>query len=287
MALVDDLLSAEPRSTVSTMTQWWDALGAQRGEPFEVAARVAARSDRLAWVFASGYHGALRSLFGVAAGRRAALCVTEDAGNTARAIATRYDGGNLHGTKSFVTFGDRADELLVLASRGEQDGRKDLVIVRALAAPEAVLSVMRTAFMPEIAHARVAFDGAPAELVLEDAWPVVKAFRYVEDVFVLGTTLAWLAGLSARHGQVERAAVFAGLSLSAQGLSAADPGSAAAHLAFDGFDTIARREIDAVDWAKYPTPIGAMWLRDRAVLDIAGGVRRARAELARASIREG
>lgn len=254
------------------------------GQPtsrFDAALFAARRADRLAEVFTAAYDAAVRSVFYATPGRRVALCVTEDSGNTPRVIETRLRSTGVHGTKSFVTFGEQAEELLVLASRGDVDGRKDLVIARVAATEARIEEVLRTPFMPEIAHARVVFEGSAAEVVHEDAWPRVKSFRLTEDVHVLGATLAWLFGLAVDHEYVDGATTLAPLILTARAIAERDATVSTTHLAYDGLHAAAHAAIDDYDWTAVDPEIAERWVRDRPVLEIAATARAARGQIAR------
>ena len=262
--------------------------------PFFRAAAVASTVDRLAWVFTAAYHGALRQLFGDdatidgRAGLRRALCVTEEGGNTPRAIETSYTGGMVNGAKSFVTFGNSAESLIVLANRGTQDdGRKDLVLVRVMAA-DATLEgdAIQTPFLPEIPHARVTFDESPGTLMFEDAWPRVKAFRFVEDLFVLGSTLAWFCGQIARAKDPDRFGRFARLLAACESLAEADPASHAAHLAYAAVLDEFEEAVKNFSWANVgDSEMEERWVRDRPILRIASKARQARRAIARDRMR--
>jgi hypothetical protein len=250
--------------------------------PFDIAARTAAASAGLTGVFTAAYHGALCANFGVDPDRRTALCVTEDGGNTPRAIQTRFAANRLHGTKSFVTFGDAVDDLLVLAVRSEsEDGRRDLVIAKCGKDEVHIVESLHTPFMPDISHARVLLEGSAATVLFEDAWPLIKNFRLVEDLYVVGGTLSWLIALSRSAGAAATGAELAALYAAARQLADRDPTAPQTHLAFDGLHRLARERFDAFDWSKVDTDTRTDWERDRSVLDIASTARAARAELAR------
>src|SRR5690606_32031283 len=124
---------------------------------------------------------------------------------------TRIEDGALHGAKTFVTMGDRAEELYVLARRGvSSEGRAELVMLRLdRAASGVVIEPLPPApFVPEIPHAKVRFEGARAfEVLPGDGWnDYVRPFRTIEDVHVHAAFLAWLGASLVRRG-VERESI--------------------------------------------------------------------------------
>ena len=123
-------------------------------------------ADRLGWVFASGYHHALRRLVpGLRTGDPVALAATEEGGGHPRAILSTLrptDDGDfvLDGTKRFVTLGRYARCLLVVASTGTTAaGHNQLRLLRVSPdAPGLTLSDLApTPFAPEIEHAQAVF----------------------------------------------------------------------------------------------------------------------------------
>ena len=134
---------AAPKGGLSDVWQAYRSERALGSTPFEAAVNVAATVDRLGFAFAVGYPAALEQMVtGVAL--PCALCVTEAKGNSPRAIETtlerRGDRFELRGTKTFVTFGNLAETLLIVARVGAKpDGRPDLVVVQVPAARKGVV----------------------------------------------------------------------------------------------------------------------------------------------------
>jgi alkylation response protein AidB-like acyl-CoA dehydrogenase len=224
---------------------------------------------------------------------RAALAVTEDAGNTPRAMATtvRDDGAHLvvEGAKSFVTLGTHADELLVLAREGEDDaGRARLALVRI---PRDARGVTLTAFppppfVPEVPHARATFSAVhvPHDARLEgDGWSdYVKPFRTVEDAHVHAALLGYVVAVARRaawpRDVLTRLASFVA---AAHTLCEADRDAPATHIALAGL--LAETRALAVDdalWDRVDEATRAVWTRDRALLAVAEKARVARLERA-------
>lgn len=260
----------------------WEGLREPGGTTVERAAVGGARADRVGHAFALGYTAALEALFGEASG---ALCATEEGGNHPRAILTRLDGGRVTGSKKWATLADRVTYLFVVATEGSEGGRPRLRVVRVRRdAPGVTLAPATTAFVPEIAHARVTLDAVAGDVLPGDGYAdYVKPFRTVEDIHVHAALTGYLIGAARERGfareLVERlAAQVAALAA----LGAADPRSPATHVALGGVLATSAAAVAALEvaWAAAPDDEWTRWQRDRALLQVAG---KARAErLARA-----
>jgi acyl-CoA dehydrogenase len=254
----------------------------------------------LGWAFACGYEAAITKLAATqdpqrstaGAGALVALCASERGGPHHRAIQTtlapRAGGGwEMSGQKTFVTLGEHADRLVVIATTGlDAGGRPRLRAAWVPARREGVaLSAAQgaatLAFAPEISHARVTFDAVRVgddELSPGDGYDdVSKPFRTIEDAHVLAAAVGYGVGVARRSGWdaawVERA-VAALMALRA--LAASPPASAGTHLALAGALSWARDLLDAGDWPKAPEAVRTAWQRDRALLEVAGAARAAR-----------
>jgi alkylation response protein AidB-like acyl-CoA dehydrogenase len=259
------------------------AEGVATGSPFAEAVVASAGADRLGSAFAAGYRAAIRSLFPRVGTRCAALCATEEGGGHPKAIRARLAAGRVSGRKTFVTFGAQAEVLLVVARDGE------ILRVAAVEAsgPGVALEPMPAlAFAPEVPHAQVVLDEAPADVLPGDGYDeYLKPFRTVEDIHVFGAALAylWGAGRRARWPApllAELAAVVAALAA----LAAEDPRARATHLVLGGALALGRRLVAEIDLATLPDDERARWLRDRPLLDIAGKVRAQRFAAAAAAL---
>lgn len=256
--------------------------------PFDAAVRGGALADRLGYAFVAGYEAALARLVPDRdRTRTAALCATEAGGAHPRAIATAIAEGALRGEKTFITLGEHAEDLYVLAKTGEDEGRAKLALAHvARDAPGVHVTPLATMpFVPEIPHASVRFDGVRAfTLLAGDGWTdYVRPFRTIEDVHVHAAVLAWLAASAVRHAWprelVERALA---LLLALRELSSADPSSAVTHLALAGAIDLSRALVAGIDplWDAVGGDERARWKRDRALLEVAGKARAQRRERA-------
>lgn len=290
-----DVLAAEPDETTwENLPDLWRAYAAERSAgrpPLESAVRVAARADRLGHAFAVGYPAALEHLVpGVKL--PCALCVTEAAGNSPRAIATTLeasgDGYRMDGTKTFVTFGTLAQSLIIATKAGEKpDGRPDLAVVHIPATRDGVAleELPPTPFMPEVTHARVTLASVEvrgAERLPGDGYlAYVKPFRTIEDLHVVAATLGYVFGLARRVGGAH--GLLAELSahlVSLAGLRGGEPLDPRIHVALHGcYERVVemlggsdfRQLLDAASDSER-----ARWERDAKLLSIAQKAREAR-----------
>jgi hypothetical protein len=251
--------------------------------PYARAVLASARADRAAMAFVSGYQAALAQLLGDHG--LAALAVTEAEGNHPRAVKAELDPerGTVSGTKTFLTLGHHADTLWVVARDRSLTGHRPRLVVARLAAGgpgQQLTEGPATPFVPEVGHAVLVLHDAPvAEIREGDGYDeVVKPFRTVEDLHVLGALLGYALGAVGRQGGHEpwRAAalsmVVAGASLAAE-----RPTDTAVHLALSGLWDQAAAHLAATPW---PDAHRDRWQRDRALLQVAHGARRRRAERA-------
>ncbi|MCA9536515.1 MAG: acyl-CoA dehydrogenase family protein [Myxococcales bacterium] len=221
-ALLRHLLGEDPRDIeVPDLVAWWDSHDAARGRfarPLETAVAAGFRADRLGYAFASGYVCALEHLLPELGGVPAALAVTESAGNRPRDITTTLtaegDAFRLSGEKTFVTLGEAADQLVIIARDASETERVALVAVRIPRSRVGVTLVPAApaAFVPEIPHSRATFAGvrvtAEERLDGDGYLAIMKPFRTVEDIFVHAAILGLLVRYGRQavwpHGVIER-----------------------------------------------------------------------------------
>jgi acyl-CoA dehydrogenase len=290
-ALLTELL-APPAPELLVDLAAWRRHAPDDEAPFAAAVRGGLRSDRVAWAFASGYRAALRELLGAGPPRLRALCVTEAGGGHPRAITTSVAGGRLRGAKTYVTFGDQAEELLVLAREPGGAGARPRLGLYAIEVgrPGVVVSAGagRTPFVPELPHGEARFEDvavAPGDRLEGDGFAdYARPFRTLEDIHVQGAVLAYLVAQGARleaspEWTEDAIAVLAGLATAA----AADPAAPATHRLLGGLERAVRRTVEDADafWGRAPQDARARWIRDRALLSVAGKVRQARLAKAR------
>jgi len=301
-SLLRDPLDTAP---VLTIEAWWAkhlAIGARVSRSIDHAILAGLTADRLGWAFATGYRAALAQLVGgqLAPDVMAALCVTEEGGNTPRAIATRLstrDGGLvLDGEKRWTTLGPSASTLLV-AARVDLEGapRPELRVVAIDARSEGVtMTPMPEApFVPEIPHASVSLRGVrvPEENVLPgDGYDrYVKPFRTVEDIHVFGAALGHAVRMLRLRGgaHAQRLALEDALAVLAalRGLAEEDPSSAGTHIALAGVLSAGRRVLESLaPITSGDDEASVRWRRDHVLLSVAGNARKQRLERAWSTI---
>lgn len=255
-------------------------------------------TDRLGFAFAGGYGAALRRLFEHAQvplpNGVVCLAASESGGAHPRAIATRLDkeGGALllRGEKTFATLASAADEMLVVASRGQTpDGKNRLRVVRVPRRARGVTIQDRapTPFAPEIPHAMVRFEDVvvdDAAVLPGDGYDVwVKPFRTIEDTHVMASTVGYLVGAARAYGwdrAILAELVSAGLLL--VDLCARDPSAALTHVALAGVLGSTRRLVASLEteWSKASDEERTRWQRDLPLMLVAENARTKRLEKA-------
>lgn len=257
-------------------------------------------ADRIGYAFIGGYTSALAKLVSTVEqldrplSGRVCLAATESGGGHPKAIKSRLDkqGGALvlNGEKTFATLAMEAEEMLVVASRGQEaEGKNRLRVVRVKPTAKGVTMTARpeTPFTPEIPHAIVKFEDVIVEN--EDVLPgdgydqYLKPFRTIEDTHVLAATVGYLAGAGRTYGfSREVSAECVSLALSLIDIGAREATKPLTHVVLAGIFASAKRFIGALgdEWAKAEQAERDRWFRDLAILMVAEGVRAKRTERA-------
>jgi acyl-CoA dehydrogenase len=264
------------------------------GHTVDQAALAGLVADGLGWAYAAGYEAAIARLDpqGMQGGVLGSLCATEEGGGHPRAIRsalTARDGGySLSGTKSWVTLGDDADLLLVVASVGaDGEGRNRLRVARMPSSRAGI--VVRGApplpFVPEVGHAKATFDAVPideGELLPGDGYDdALKPFRTIEDIHVMAAVLAWAIGVG-RASAWPRSWMDEALALVVffRGASDRPPLAPETHVVLAGAQSLARRLLGEAAWSQSEESVRSRWERDRRLLEVASTVRAARLQAA-------
>lgn len=296
------LREAPVAAACDTVALWWPrqvALCARHPRPIANAIAGGFAADRLAWAFCAGYQAALRALVPqLPADALVSLCVSEAGGNHPRAIRTALalqpgmpGQYRLDGTKRWTTLGTESALLLVAARTAEPTGEARvplrLALVRQGAAGVTLQAMSEIAFVPEVAHAQVRFEGvlvAEHDLLEGDGYAgYVKPFRTLEDLHVHGAILAYLLREARRLGWprawMERtlAALYALTALAAE-----DATAPATHVALAGALAAGAALIEETEtwWDATQDDAGARWKRDRGLLAVAASARNKRLERA-------
>lgn len=292
--MLDALFSARP-ADVRDLDEWrarHQSASEGFANPFDAAVVAGANLDRAGYAFASGYQHALRALQpDLPRERLAALCATEAGGGHPRAIETRLErtsgGWRVSGEKKFVTLGTQAESLLVVASRGEREGRKELALVAIPSDRSGVALEEAEAlpFVPEIPHAALKLENVAVEdsEVLEgDGYTeYLKPFRTIEDLHVHGALLGHAFSVAARVEAPRelREKILAQLA-SLRQIASMDARESKTHIALAGAFTIGAGIFSEFTAAVDATPFAERWERDKPLLQIAGKVRSMRRDRA-------
>jgi hypothetical protein len=138
---------------------------------------------------------------------------------------------------------------------------------------------------PEIPHAEVTFDAVaiePSDVLPGDGYAAyLKPFRTVEDAHVMAAIVAYGVAVARDHAW-SREWIEDAVStlLSLREIGAADPSSAATHVALAGALRQVRTLVATADVAKLDAGMRACFERDRNLLRIAETVRAKRRETA-------
>jgi hypothetical protein len=294
------LKSGAEAPACADVATWWPRFRATAltwRNPMDRAIVAGFSADRVGWAFASGYQAALHALFpGAPEDRICALCVTEEDGNTPRAIRTSLSKNKLNGSKKWTTLGPDGG-LFFVAARDEA-ASTDRAAIR-IARIDSNLSgitielMPATKFVPEVPHARLKFEnvsvGEDAVLPGDGYEQYVRPFRTVEDLHVHAAILAYLVR-EARRLRWPQAWIERALSVlfTMERLSSENPSAPATHLALAGaFTTSAEliRESESYWKSAGSDPAAARWERDRDLLKVAGGIREQRTRRAWERIR--
>ncbi|MBV1920196.1 MAG: acyl-CoA dehydrogenase family protein [Pseudomonadales bacterium] len=271
-----------------SITQWKALFDDERviwQQSIDQALLGGALADRTAFAFSSGYLSALRLMFpDFLHDGFASLCVTEEEGNHPKAIKTTLKNRDgqwlLNGLKTFVTGGCDAEQLFIAATTDEVvDGRPQIRVVRVLVGQQGmvVTELPTLPFVPEVSHATVRFDNAQidaSDILSGDGYSdYVKLFRTIEDIHVSTAILGYIARTAIFYRWPERVVEqILALIISHRQLGLMDARCSMTHLALAG----ARQQMDMllekvdVEWEKSDKNGYECWLRDKALLKIAG-----------------
>lgn len=278
----------QPIAASAGLRGWYEELCGAAGDADSLG--LAVLGGRLAatpgLAFLAGYQAALRALWADAPAGLGALCTTERRTLRPADMSTRWDGVQLSGSKDFVSAGGAVQWLLVSAREESVDEAPclGLFFVEPAAAGVVLKQGPSLPIVPDIPHARLQLDGAPATRLAGDGWSdYVKPFRTHEDLHVLAALSAWLYGMGLRERwslglQLRLLAILGGAAEVAR-LPAKEP---ATHLLLAAqLEQFAALQPD-LDSAM--THAGghcaAPWQRDRAVLTLARGAQARRLEQA-------
>lgn len=279
-----------PKEAPANVSAWWQQFHGTRASALIDRAMIGGfAADRLGYAFAAGYQCALRALVpDLSWDGIAALCASEEAGAHPKKMQTQLAGGVVSGQKQYVSMGESARQLLVVAREPEdKDGHPSLKVVLVDSKDPGVsfgAGGASAPFIPEIPHSTLTLKSANGKVLPGDGYArYVKPFRTVEDIYVTAAIYAYSLRLL-RQGDAPPVAVENALSLlsSLHLLSTRDPLAPGTHLTLAGLLRAGKRFIGTLD--PILQTIGGdtfeRWQRDRALFNVAEKVRTLRTESA-------
>jgi len=186
--------------------QVWHQLPFAQATPMALAVMGGFQADRPAWVFASGYQAALRSVFpGTAGPGLFAFCLTEEGGHGARNLSTTWSadgsgGIGVTGAKGWTPLFQHYSAYFVACQSSEHEPNADACfrVVRLPADTDGVSFEARTPgrFLPELPTARMQVQVSclsASALLPGDGWSeYAKPFSAQEELYVTAALLAYL-----------------------------------------------------------------------------------------------
>jgi acyl-CoA dehydrogenase len=255
-------------------------------ETFARAVRSGSESPGVGTAFLTGYRQAIAALVPqLGPPHLPSLAATEEGPLHPREVRTVVVDGRVSGHKRYVTGAPGADRAVVLASAGADGERLRLVAVLVdLGGPGVKLRPMPpTSFVPDVPHSELELDGAPIlEELPGDGWArLVRPFRTVEDLHVLGAVLGYLSGVALRNSwPQETVSALTGVLAGLTALASADRDAPGTHLALAGVMVQLRAILPALPWQSADPDEASRWHRDAPLLLVAERARQARLQAA-------
>lgn len=282
--------AAADSALIASMAAWRQQFPSALASHSTMQAALAGgfRSQWVSIAFASGYRAALQKLCPqLEAQQVVSFCVTEDEGNSPRAIQTRLSaveqGWLIDGEKSFVTGGRDATQLLVAARKGErEDGRPAIVLVLCDATAPGLTfeDLPDLPFVPEISHCRIHLRQVAVSedrIFPGDGYTrYVKPFRTVEDMHVFGAVIGYLLRLSRDYQWPEQSSeALLVLATTLLDLAQWPTDKAVTHLTLAGLISQFNQWLTVSEphWQAVPSEVSDAWRRDVPLLDIAEAAR--------------
>jgi hypothetical protein len=165
-------------------------LSAQYKSSLLTVLSTALRVTSIGQAFSVGYRGALQCLLpSLDSNKWAAFCVSEVSGAHPKNLTTKVSPtGVLTGSKSFVSMGDAAEQLIVIAVSGKNEDRPELKAVLVNLPSNKVKQILMPAMsvMPDVRHGGIELEGAVGEILPGDGHDDYnKRFRNIEDAHLL------------------------------------------------------------------------------------------------------
>ena len=254
-------------------------------------------SDRMAYVFLSGYQAALHARFPMLnADKIAAFCVSEQGGNRPKAIQTsmRHEskGYELNGSKTFVTCAEDAEELLVAAYDSAANTERPQIKIFLIDAKTEGACIEETKalpFMPELKRGSLILDGCKcsrSSLLDGDGYAdYIKPFSPLEALYIMAAGVSHMIRLAHMYAWpdtfVEQCLA---VLVSIQGANFENSEAVENQLHINGLKELIKGLVVSTEnpdyWNHSDPEIHKRWLRDKIMLmmpDRAHGVRLERA----------
>lgn len=290
--LINILLSSSiERKTFNTMADWFKDFNQQTRRfdaPIDRAILGGRLSLNMSFAFVSAYQSAIETLFKPQDILLSSFCVTEEKGNHPRNIETRLfkKAGQLFisGSKKFVS-GANDSQCLYVACRDEREGngldsegRPLIKMVKLFAESEGldIQAMPALGFVPDVSHGKVFLNKlaiSEQQICEGDGYiHYVKAFRSVEDLYVLAAITAYRLG-EAVEGKWPTATLERHISLilAIRSLSKMDLNSSAAHIAISACRTSFEELIAQTNslYEQSKPESYQWWCRDQVLLNVA------------------
>jgi len=302
LKIIDWLLSGRGRGVSFSSLGDWERLCNDVFQPWEMTIDRAIAggflADRLSYAFAAGFRSALSSLIpAIPMNRFVAFCVTEEnGGGHPRSIRTSIErvqsetgeGWRLNGGKKYITMADEAELLLVAASSGFAHGHNQVqVVIIKRDSPGVTVEPMELPILPEISHGVVLLDNVKVQeshLLPGDGYlEYVKPFRTIEDLHVNASVLGYLFRLSSDyHWAPPVREQMLAIITAARALAGAYPLAYQVHVALGGLHRQMEHLLEVISpfWEEVDEKTRKGWMRDSALLHVAGSARARRLERA-------
>lgn len=259
-------------------------LAANKSDSITATMELSLRATSIGQAFAIGYRCALQALLPeLKQDQWAAFCATELKGNHPKQIETHVNGeGIIHGHKTFVSMGTKAQQLIVLAKAGEQDARPVLkaVLVNAAQDEMRISDMPDLGMIPDIPHGQLMISGARGEVLSGDGYlKYSKRFRTLEDVHVLASFVSFIISMVVRY-KLSDGLLTRGVYLLQGCADHSLQDSASQHLVLDeGFKLFDEWVVEfEKSLSELPDSFSDAWERDRKLFHIAGKARQKRAQ---------
>jgi len=199
--MLESLYLTPQPSRFKNLNQLADALLAPSIGQFDHILRHSQCAGSFSHVFAIAYRSALQRLLPqLKVDQWAAFSVTEEGGNHPRSIASYLEAGRVFGKKTFVSMGELAQQVIVIAKEGESNGRPNLkaVLLESTADHVTLNTMPPLGLLNEIPHGELILSGAKGVVLPGDGHSdYSQVFRWHEDVCLLTSFSAYFHGFLA------------------------------------------------------------------------------------------